>query len=93
MYFHTPPNFQCHFFTTSTQHTDFIICSNLVSSPKSLNPENQNFPYIFSSSGVPYKVSELLLNTHIQTDAQTQTNAFLHLPSNSEYPPTPKIVQ
>ena len=83
MYFHIPPKLSAPFSTTYTQHTDFIFCTNLASSPKSLNAKNENFPYIPSPSGVPSKVFELLLNTHIQTDVQMQTNAFLHPPPDS----------
>ena len=80
MYFCMPPKLSVPFSTTYTQHTDFILCTNLAPSPKSLNAKNENFPYISSPSGVPSKVFELLLNTHIQTDVQMQTNAFLHPP-------------
>ena len=76
MYFHIPPEILVPFSTTYTQYTDFIFCSNLVSTPKSLDTKNQNFLYISSPSGVLYKVFEFLLNTHIQTDVQMQTNAF-----------------
>ena len=76
MYFCMPPKFQHHFLPLYTQHTDFIFCTNLAPSPKSLNTKNENLLYILSSSGAPSKVFELLLNTHIQTDVQTQTNAF-----------------
>ena len=86
MYFHMPPNFCAPFSTTSTQHTDFIFCSNLAPTPKSLNTKIENFPYISSPSGAPYKVFELLLNTHIQTDVQMQTNAFSCLPFDPEHP-------
>ena len=94
MYFRIcPRTFGAPFSTTYTQHTDFIFCTNLAPSPKSLNAKNENFSYISSSSGVPSKVFELLLNTHIQTDVQTQTNAFLCPPPNSKHSPTPKTVQ
>ena len=78
MYFCTPPKLSVPFSITYTQYTDFIFCTNLAPSPKSLNTKNKNFSYISSPSGVPYKVFELLLNTHIQTDVQMQTNAFSH---------------
>ena len=78
MYFHTPPELSVPFSTTSTQYTDFMFCSNLASTSKFLNTKIKNFPYTPSSSGVPYKVSELLLNTHILTEIQMQMNAFLH---------------
>ena len=93
MYFRTPPELSAPFFTTYTQHTDFIFCTNLAPSSKSLNTKNENFSYIPSSSEVPSKVFELLLNTHIQTDVQTQTNAFSAPPSDFRHPPTPKTVQ
>ena len=93
MYFCMPPEFSAPFSTTSTQHTDFNFCSNLTPIPKSLNTENENYPYISSSSEVPYKVFECILNTHIQTDVQMQTNAFLHPSLDSEHPSTPKTVQ
>ena len=86
MYFRMPPKLSVPFSTTYTQHTDFIFCTNLAPSPKSLSAKNENFSYIPSSSGVPSKVFELLLNTHIQTDVQMQTNAFSHLSPDSEYP-------
>ena len=76
MYFCMPPKLSVPFSTTSTQHTDFIFCPNLAPIPKSLNTKNENFPYTPSPSGAPYKVFELLLNTHIQTDVQMQMNAF-----------------
>ena len=93
MYFRMPPKLSAPFSTTCTQHTDFIFCTNLAPSPKSLNAKNENFSYISSPSGAPSKVFELLLNTHIQTDVQMQTNAFLHPPLDPEHPPTPKTVQ
>ena len=66
MYFHMPPKLLVPFSTTFTQHIDFIFCPNLAPHSQSLlNTKNENFPYISFSSGVPYKVSELLLNTHI----------------------------
>ena len=86
MHFCTPPELSVSFSTTYTQHTDFIFCTNLAPSSKSLNTKNENFSYISSSSEAPSKVCELLLNTHIQTDVQMQTNAFSHPPSNSEHP-------
>ena len=93
MYFRMPPKLSVPFSTTYTQYTDFIFCTNLAPSPKSLNAKNENFLYILSPSEAPSKVFELLLNTHIQTDVQMQTNAFLHPPSDSKHPPTPKTVQ
>ena len=90
MYFHTPSELSAPFSTTYTQYTDFIFCTNLAPSPKSLNTKNENFLYILSSSRAPSKVFELLLNTHIQTDVQMQTNAFSCPPSDSKYPPYPK---
>ena len=93
MYFCMPPKLSVPFSTTYTQHTDFIFCPNLAPTPQSLNTKNENFPYTPSPSGAPYKVFELLLNTHIQTDVETQTNAFSHLPPNPEHPSTPKTVQ
>ena len=86
MYFCMPPELSAPFSTTFTHYTDFIFCSNLASISKSLNTKNENFPYISSSSGVPYKIFELLLNTYILTDVQMQTNTFLHLPSDPEHP-------
>ena len=93
MYFHMPPKLLVPFSTTSTHHTDFIFCSNLAPSPKSLNTKNENFPYIPSPSGAPSKVFELLLNTHILTDVQMQMTTFSCPPPNPEHPPTPKTVQ
>ena len=93
MYFCMPPKFSVPFSTTYTQHTDFIFCTNLAPSPKSLNTKIENFSYISSPSGAPYKVFELLLNTHIQTDVQTQMNTFLHPAPDPEHHPTPKTVQ
>ena len=89
MYFCTP-KISVPFSTTSTHHTDFIFCLNLVHTQKSLNTKIENFSSTPSLSGVPYKVYELLLNTHILTDVQMQTNAFLHPPPDPEYFPTPK---
>ena len=77
-----PPKILAPFSTTYSQHTDFIFCTNLAPCSKSLNTKMENFSYISSLSGVPYKVLELLLNIHIQTDVQMQTNAFSCLPSN-----------
>ena len=90
MYFHMPPELLAQFSTTYTQYTDFIFYSNLVPIPKSLNTKIENFPFMPSPSGVPNKVFELLLNTHILIDIQMQMNAFSCLPSNPEYLPTPK---
>ena len=73
-----PPEILVPFSTTSTQCTDFIFCSNLVPTPKSLNTKIENFLFTPSPSGVPYKVFQLLFNTHIPTDVQMQTNAFSH---------------
>ena len=88
MYFHMPPKLLAPFSTSSTQHTDFTFCPNLVPIPKSLNTKIENFPFTPSSSGVPNKVFELLLNTHILTDVQMQMNAFLCplLILNTPYP-------
>ena len=88
MYFCMPPELLVSFSTTFTQHTDFIFCINLAPTPKSLNTKIQNFSSTPSPSGAPYKVFELLLNTHIPTDVQMQMNAFLHpLPIlNTLYP-------
>ena len=85
MYFCMPPELLAPFSTTYTQHTDFIFCTNLVSSPKSLNTKIENFPYTSSSSEVPYKVFEPLLNTHILPDVQMQMNAFSCLSSDPKY--------
>ena len=86
MYFCMPPELSAPFSTTYTQYTDFNFCTNLAPSIKSLNAKNENFSFIFSSSEVPSKVFELLLNTHIQTDVQMQTNAFSCLPSDFKHP-------
>ena len=91
MYFCTLPKLSVPFPTTYTQHTDFIFCSNLAPILVSLNTKNENFAYNSSFSGVPYKVFKLLLNTHIQTDVQMQTNTFSYLSSDSEYPSIPKM--
>ena len=80
MYFLMPPELLAPFSTTFTQHIDFIFCIDLAPTPKSLNTKIQNFPSTPSPSGAPYKVSELLLNTHIPTDVQMQTNTFLWPP-------------
>ena len=85
MYFCMPPETLAPFSTTSTQYTDFIFCSNLASTPMSLNTRIENFSYILSFSEVPYNVFELLLNTHILTDVQMQMNTFLHLPHVPEH--------
>ena len=88
MYFCMPPKLLALFSTTFTQYTNFIFCINLAPIPKSLNTKIKNFPFTSFSSEVPYKVFELLLNTHIQTDVQMQTNAFSHslLILNVPYP-------
>ena len=93
MYFRMPPKLSAPFSTTYTQHTDFIFCTDLAPSPKSLNTKIENFSFTPSLTGAPYKVFELLLNTHIQTDVQMQTNAFSHPPPDPEHPPVPKTVQ
>ena len=90
MYFCMPPELSVPFSTTYTQYIDFIFCTNLASSLKSLNAKNENFPYIPSSSGVPSKDFELLLNTHIQTDIQMQMNIFSCPPFDPEYFLIPK---
>ena len=77
MYFHMPSKISVPFSTTYTQHTDFIFCPNLVPTLKFLNTKIKKFFIYFSPSGAPYKVFEILLNTHILTDVQTQMNAFL----------------
>ena len=89
MYFCMPPELLAPFSTTSTHHTDFIFCPNLAT-VKSLNTKIDNFPSTPSPLGVPYKVFELLLNAHILTDVQMQTNAFFAPPPNPEHPATPK---
>ena len=46
MYFHMLPEISATFSTTYTQHTDFIFCTNLALSLKSLNTKNKNFQYV-----------------------------------------------
>ena len=87
MYFNMPPKLLAPFSTTSTQHTDFIFCPNLAPTPKSLNTKIENFPYTPSSSGAPYKVFELLLNTHILRHTDANECIFAPLPIlNTPYP-------
>ena len=76
-----PPELSVPLSTIYTQHIDLVFCPNLAPTPKSLNTKIENFPYTLSPLGVPYKIFELLLNIHIQTDVQMQTNAFFHAPS------------
>ena len=90
MYFCMPSELLVPFSTIVTQHTDFTFCINLVPTPKSLNTKIENFLSISSSSEVPYKVFELLLNTLILTDRQMQTNVFSHLPLDPKYSSTQK---
>ena len=90
MYFLYIPNILVPFSTTSTEYTDFIFCSNLVSTPKPFNTKIENFPFNPSPSGAPYKVFNLLLNTQILTVVQMQMNTFLHPSPDPEYPPTQK---
>ena len=86
MYFGMPSKLSAPFSTTFTQHADFIFCINLAPTPMSLNTKIENFPFTPSPSGAPYKVFELLLNTHIPTDVQMQTNAFSCPTPKPEHP-------
>ena len=58
MYICTPPKFSVPFYTTYTQHTDFIFGPNLVS-PKSPHNKFQIFSFTLYLPGAQNKVFEL----------------------------------
>ena len=90
MYFCMPPNFWPPFYTTSTQHTDFLFGPNLVS-PKSLNNKFQIFPFtpyplgaqnkfFFSSSSIQHIDRCTDANDHIYTSPSNPKHPY---PQNS----------
>ena len=68
MYFCMPPNIS--FYTTSTQHIDFIFCSNLVSPAWYVDYKYEAFLYTLYSPRSSKLSFKLYLYTGIQTEVQ-----------------------